>query len=75
MEPPKILSYRLQMRLTKELKAKVGAPGIFGNVVEKGWGDASMFEQLSRVGFARMKMFPYLSVFDNSAKVVLQLIN
>jgi len=66
------MPFMMNLRLRSELKAKVEAPGVIGNLAEKGCADASLYQRLTQTGLTQVKMFPQLAAFDSSDPTVLQ---
>ena len=66
------MPFMMNLRLRSELKAKVEAPGVIGNLAEKGCADASLYQRLIQTGLTQVKMFPQLAAIDSSDSTVLQ---
>ena len=64
--------FLMNLRLRAELKAKADAPGVIGNVEEKGCADASLYQRLHQVGLTQIQMFPQLAAFDSSDTHIVQ---
>jgi ubiquinone/menaquinone biosynthesis C-methylase UbiE len=64
--------FLMHLRLRAELKAKVEAPGVIGNVEQQGCADASLYQRLQQAGLTQVQMFPQWAAFDNSDPNVLQ---
>lgn len=65
-------SFLMNIRLRAELKAKVEAPGVIGNVEQQGCADASLYQRMHQAGLTQVKMFPQWAAFDSSDTHVLQ---
>jgi ubiquinone/menaquinone biosynthesis C-methylase UbiE len=66
------IPFLMNVRLRAELKAKVDAPGVIGNVEATGCADASLYQRFQQVGLTQVKMFPQLAAISSSDTHVLQ---
>jgi len=66
------LPFVINLRLPPELQAKVSAPGVLGSVAVRGCADASLYRRFHEAGLTRVKMFPQLPAYDDSAPHMLQ---
>jgi ubiquinone/menaquinone biosynthesis C-methylase UbiE len=66
------MPFLMNLRLEPELQAKVDAPGVIGNVAERGCTDASLYQRFHQAGLTQLKMFPQLPAFDSSDPYMLR---
>ena len=66
------LASPMNLPLSASLKAKVEAPGFFGNVSPRGCADASLYRRVRQAGLTQVKILPQLTAFDGADPTVLQ---
>lgn len=66
------IPFLMNVRLQPDLKAKVNAPGVIGNVAERGCADASLYQRFHQAGLTQVKIFPQLPAFDSSDPYMLR---
>ena len=57
----------MNVPLPPEVKAKIEAPGVLGNVSEGGCGDVSLYRRFLQAGLTQVKMLPQIPAFDSSS--------
>ena len=66
------IGFPMNLQLSAELKAKVEAPGVIGQISPKGCADASLYGRARHAGLTQIKMLPQLTAFDRADQTVLQ---
>src|SRR6516164_7869421 len=66
------LASPMNLPLSDSLKAKVEAPGFFGDVSPQGCADASLYRRVRQAGLTQVKILPQLTAFDGADPTVLQ---
>jgi ubiquinone/menaquinone biosynthesis C-methylase UbiE len=66
------IGFPMNLRLSAELKAKVEAPGLIGQVAPQGCADASLYRRVRQAGLSQIKMLPQFTAFDRADQTVLQ---